>query len=173
MGLHRKIRVFLVKGESIFPIDSFVTKRKPLSAKKKAIYEELEKVLSEQKRAMIDLDGTIHKYSKGYADGSIYDKDFPGARKVLQWLKDQGYEIVIFTTRASEENASELGGDHEEQIKKVEDWLRARKIPFDRVTSEKIAADFYVDDKAIRIEDGDWESVFEKIKDVIANQGTK
>jgi hypothetical protein len=116
------------------------------------------------KRAMIDLDLTIHKYSKGYQDGEIYDGVFDGAKEVIDWLKRQGYEIVIFTTRASKENAKELGGDHKEQINKVSQWLNDHGIYFDKITAEKLAADFYIDDKAIHIPNGDWKTVLKVIK---------
>jgi hypothetical protein len=161
----RNISIMLTTGESLFPMDSFPgTAKKRYPIRKIKIYSELERILSEQRRAMIDLDGTIHKYSKGFADGTIYDEPFEKARTVLNWLKNKGFEIVIFTTRASKENAGEMGGDHTQEIAKVESWLKQNNIPFDRVTAEKLAADFYIDDKAIRIEGGDWDSVFQKLK---------
>jgi len=147
-----------------FAIDSF-----PKSQKKKkrqiirTLYPEGK---DEQipKRAMIDLDGTIHRYSKGYKDGAIYDNAFDGAKEVIDWLKRNGYEIVIFTTRASKQNADELGGDHKDQIKNVGKWLKDKGIYFDRITAEKLAADFYIDDKAISIYNGNWKSVLKVIK---------
>lgn len=147
-----------------FAVDSF-----PETPKKKkrqiirTIYPE-SKDQSLPKRAMIDLDQTIHKYSQGYKDGEIYDGAFSGAKQAIDWLKKQGYEIVIFTTRASEENADENGGDHEEQIRKVAAWLKKHNIYFDRITAEKLAADFYIDDKAIHIPNGDWDTVLKVIK---------
>lgn len=147
-----------------FAIDSF-----PETPKKKkrqiirTIYPE-SKDETLPKRAMIDLDLTIHKYSKGYQDGKIYDDAFSGAKEVIDWLRKKGYEIVIFTTRASKENADELGGDHEEQIKKVGEWLRKHNIYFDKITAEKLAADFYIDDKAIHIPNGNWDTVLNVIK---------
>ena len=71
---------------------------------------------------------------------------------------------MIFTTRASEKNADEQGGDHKEQVKKVEQWLKKNDIYFDKITAEKWAADFYIDDKAIHIPNGDWDSVLNVIK---------
>jgi len=151
-------------SESLFPVDSFpdVPKKKKRQILR-TIYPEnkLEKI---PRRAMIDLDGTIHKYSKGHADGSIYDDPFKGAKEVIEWLKRNGYEIVIFTTRASQNNAAEQGGDHREEIKKVGQYLNKHGIHFDRITAEKLAADFYIDDKAIHIQNGNWNTVLNVIK---------
>jgi hypothetical protein len=147
-----------------FAIDSFPKDRK--KKKRQIIRTIYPENKNEQipKRAMIDLDGTIHKYSKGYKDGAIYDDAFDGAKKVIDWLKRNSYEIVIFTTRASKQNADELGGDHEDQIKKVGKWLKDKGIHFDKITGEKLAADFYIDDKAISIHNGDWKTVLKVIK---------
>ena len=147
-----------------FAVDSFPkTRRKKKRQIIRTIYPE-NKNEEIPKRAMIDLDGTIHKYSQGYKDGSIYDDSFAGAKEVINWLRKKGYEIVIFTTRASEQNADELGGDHKDQIRKVGEWLKDKGIYFDRITGEKLAADFYIDDKAISIYNGDWKSVLKVIK---------
>jgi len=147
-----------------FAIDSFpeIPKKKKRQIIR-TIYPE-SKMETIPRRAMIDLDLTIHKYSKGYKDGEIYDEPFSGAKKVINWLRKQGYEIVIFTTRASKENAKEQGGDHKEQIKKVEKWLKKYNIYFDQITAEKLAADFYIDDKAIHIPNGNWNTVLNVIK---------
>lgn len=155
-----------------FAVDSFPGSDKIKSKKKKkqvlrVSYPNEILVLSETenfKRAMIDLDGTIHKYSKGFQDGTIYDDPFNGARQVIDWLKNQGYEIVIFTTRASAESSKEFGDNHIDQIKNVENWLSNNNIYYDRVTAEKLAADFYIDDKAITIKDGNWNGVLKAIK---------
>lgn len=154
--------------ESIFPMDSFPsTKRK----KKKSVYHQVfpESYLlvienETYKRAMIDFDKTISQYKKGYQEGPIEDDPFKGAKKAIDWLKQKGFEIVIFTTRASEENAKEMGGDHEKEISNVETWLKDNDIYFDRITGEKLGADFYIDDKAITIKDGNWDSVLKVIK---------
>lgn len=147
-----------------FAIDSFPD---PKRRKKRQILRTVYPESKDEKlprRAMIDLDKTIHKYSKGYKDGTIYDDPFEGAKGVIDWLKRNGYEIVIFTTRASKENAEENGGNHSDQIKKVGEWLKDKGIYFDRITAEKLAADFYIDDKAIHISNGDWKTVLKVIK---------
>ena len=151
--------------ESLFPVDSFpdIPKKKKRQIIR-TIYPENKLEKLPFRRAMIDLDGTIHKYSKGYGDGTIYDDPFKGAKKVIEWLKKQGYEIVIFTTRASQENAKEQGDSHTGEIQKVGKWLNKHGIHFDRITAEKLAADFYIDDKAIHIQNGNWETVLKVIK---------
>lgn len=160
----------LQKKEAVgsFAIDSFPSfkHKKTLTT---IIKPSGDKVTIAEARAMIDLDGTIHKYSKGFSDGQIYDDAFKGAKEVINWLKNQGYEIVIFTTRASKENAMDMGDDHKKQIANVETWLKDHGIYFDRVTAEKISADFYIDDKAIPINNGDWNEV----KKIISNKFLK
>jgi hypothetical protein len=147
-----------------FGVDSF-----PEEVKKKkrsilrTIYPEM-LFLFQEKRVMVDLDKTIHKYSKDWDDGTIYDEPFEQARDAINWLKDNGYEIVIFTTRASPGNAAEMGGDVKKEIAKVQAWLKHHNIYFDKVTADKLSADFYIDDKAIPIHNGNWDAVLKVIK---------
>lgn len=115
------------------------------------------------RRIMVDLDKTIHQYSKGFQDGSIYDAPFPQAKKALQKLKSKGFEIVIFTSRVSPEVVSFHGQDLEKQYINIENWLNNNEIPFDYITASKIDADFYIDDRVIWIKNGDWKSVLEQI----------
>ena len=152
-----KIKDYLKKiqsSESIFAMGFAAKKKKVIK-----YYEEAIKNSNARQRIMIDLDATIHKYSKGYQDGTIYDEPFDGAKEAIDWLKGMGFEIVIFTTRASKENSEEMGGDHLKEIKNVENYLTDHGIYFDRITSEKLGARFYIDNKAITITNGDWDSV--------------
>lgn len=148
-----------------FGMDSFpeVPRKKKKRSIIRTVYPEMI-LLFQEKRAMIDLDQTIHKYSKGYGDGTIYDEPFEKARAAINWLKDQGYEIVIFSTRASPGHAEEFGGDHKKEIGNIESWLKNHDIYFDKVTADKLAADFYIDDKAIPIHNGNWDAVLKVIK---------
>lgn len=52
------------------------------------------------KTIAIDFDAVIHKYSKGWQDGSIYDEAVPGAIKAINELLGQGYSVFIFSTRS-------------------------------------------------------------------------
>ena len=148
-----------------FGMDSFpeVPRKKKRRSIIRTVYPEMLMIFQE-KRVLIDLDKTIHKYSKGYGDGTIYDDPFEGARAAIQWLKDQGYEIVIFSTRASPGAAAEMGTDYKKEIGNIESWLKNHDIYFDRVTADKIFADFYIDDKAIPIHNGNWDAVLKVVK---------
>jgi phosphoglycolate phosphatase-like HAD superfamily hydrolase len=50
-------------------------------------------------RLLVDFDGVIHRYSRGWWDGSAYDEPMPGALETLADLEAVGYEIVVFSTR--------------------------------------------------------------------------
>jgi len=146
-------------SESMFAMDSF-----ELPKKKKIIRKYLApRHLGEQNkhelqsgihRAMIDFDGTI------YDDPSEDVKE--GAKEVIDWLKSKAYEIVIFTSRASKTNALENGGDSKKEILKVESWLKDNDIYYDLITAEKLAANFYIDDRAIHY-DNNWDAVKSEI----------
>jgi len=48
---------------------------------------------------VLDFDGVVHAYSKGWQDGSIYDPPVPGTGEAL--LKFLGYfQVSIFSTRS-------------------------------------------------------------------------
>lgn len=148
-----------------FAIDSF---QLPKKKKKKVVFrnyypEQYQFNLETGKlRAMIDFDGPIHRYSKGLHDGTIYDKPSTGAKEMIDWLKGKGFEIVIFTTRASKTNGDELGVNYKKEIMKIESWLKSYGIHYDLVTAEKLAANFYVDDKAIHY-GGSWDAVKDEV----------
>jgi len=84
----------------------------------------------------IDFDGVIHKYSKHYHDGTIYDEPMKGAIDALKKLSEQ-YKVVILTAR--------------EDRKAIRSWLK--KYDFDKeieITNKKIPAQAYIDDRGIR-----------------------
>ena len=142
----------LQRSESMFPIDSFGPSRKV----NKKVLEEIE--IEETPNMLIDFDGTIHKYSKGWDDGSIYDPPISGAKEAIDKLKET-YKIVIFTTRVS----PSANKDYLEQTKNIELWMKKYNIYFDEITSEKIPAFRMIDDLAIKF-DGDWNKTIEEIK---------
>lgn len=92
----------------------------------------------------IDFDGVIHKYSKGWQGGVIYDDPIDGAIESIFQLMER-YEVVIFTSR--------------DDLNAVSMWLeskfnfesRGRQAP--KITNQKPIAVAYIDDRGIRFTD--------------------
>jgi hypothetical protein len=138
-------------NESIFPMDS------PGKGVYKVKYpveggpvNEHPKKSEEENRIMIDFDGVISSYKHGWNNGELTDKPNPGAKEALDKLHNDGYEIVIFTTRASKEH--NLNPSSFQLIEALEKWLNKYNIYYDRITSDKLGAVAYIDDRAIRFE---------------------
>ncbi|MEK7497713.1 MAG: hypothetical protein AAB656_02230 [Patescibacteria group bacterium] len=103
-----------------------------------------------QKLIAVDFDGVIHRYNKGWQDGSIYDIPTNGSKEQLKRLVEKGYKVVIFTTRLN----PEMGDDVNLEEKKMDEWLIAngfeRGVHYHSITALKPKANFYIDDHAIR-----------------------
>lgn len=103
------------------------------------------------KTIAVDFDGVVHTYSRGWADGTIYDEPVPGAIDALRLLQCS-YAVFIHTAR---------------DPYTVADWLR--RCGFDTVadfdagtpdfwnnqtvllvTHRKLPAAAYLDDRAVR-----------------------
>lgn len=103
------------------------------------------------KTIAVDFDGVIHKYSKGWLEGDIYDEPVDGAFAAITKLIDDGFTVVIHTTRE----------DHGA----VRNWLIRQHysrggfpIPwaFDiAITNVKPKAIAYIDDRAVRFTNWD------------------
>jgi len=103
------------------------------------------------KVACIDFDGTIVPWGPLMAP-----KDpFPGVPEAIRNLAAAGYSIVIFTSRLSSSwLLDEFGKDRfgeRTQVDYITDILDRAGIPFHAITSDKIPAEVYFDDKAIRV----------------------
>ena len=88
------------------------------------------------KTIALDYDGVIHKYSKAYHDGTIYDGPIDGARDAIRLLRKKGYRVAIFTARPN--------------IEDIHQWLQQHKIVVDDVSNVKPKAVAYIDDRGIR-----------------------
>lgn len=93
---------------------------------------------------MIDFDGVIHLYSKGWAGGVIYDPPVEGAKEALTTLKNLGFRLVILTARQLPKSREAIEG-----------WLKQYDIPYDDITNIKGPAVIYIDDRGFRFE-GPW-----------------
>ncbi len=116
----------------------------------------------EQINVGVDFDGVIHKNSKGYYDGTIYDVPIDGAREALERLASQ-HTVIIYSCKAKPDRGLVNGKTGTELIW---EWLKEHDMAqfVSKVTAEKPRARFYIDDKAIRFTD--WESAFEQIGEI-------
>ena len=101
----------------------------------------------------VDFDGVIHRYGKGWHDGTVYDEPMPGALEALARIHRR-YRVVILTTRV---NPGLHGGDA--QLASVEAWLERHGFVkgehYDEVTHEKVPALVYIDDRALHFDNWD------------------
>ena len=116
----------------------------------------------EQINVGIDFDKVIHKCSKGYYDGTIYDEPVEGAYESLEKLSSE-YTVIVYTCKAKPDRGLVNGKTGTEL---VWEWLRQHNMAqfVSKVTAEKPRARFYIDDKAIRFTD--WTSAFEMIEEI-------
>ena len=99
----------------------------------------------------VDFDGVLHRYSRGWHDGTIYDGPVEGAFDALDALRKH-YAVFIFTTRNVEQVAEWLltygqkcVADPQQKIEKF--WNDSDTL---LVTNRKLGAIAYIDDRAIR-----------------------
>ena len=111
----------------------------------------------ELKNIAVDFDGVIHKNSKGYYDGTIYDEPMEGAKESLKKLSEK-YDVVIFTAKAKPDRGL-VNGKTGTQL--VWEWLKKNKMDkfVTKVTAEKPRAVQYIDDKGIKFES--WEKYWD------------
>jgi len=114
----------------------------------------------EQINIGVDFDGVIHKCSKGYYDGTIYDPPVEGAAAALEALSEK-YNVIVYTCKAKPDRGLVNGKTGTEL---VWDWLRENDLSkyVSKVTSEKPRATAYIDDKGFRFTG--WDSCIEELK---------
>ena len=108
----------------------------------------------------IDFDGVIHRYSKGWNGGDIYDPPVEGTRQALEQLKHEGHTLYIFSTR-NNKLFHKKGIDQKEAM---ETWMKQHAIPYDKIwTYGKPMADLFIDDRALQFR-GKWKETIEAVK---------
>lgn len=111
------------------------------------VYQVAKSSLPTKKTLLIDFDGVIHKYSKGWHDGTAYDVPMPGAKEALAELARK-YEVIIFSTRNWWE---------------IKDWLFKYGFPNYPATSTKKPAIALIDDRAIHFTG--WEKALDEFQE--------
>lgn len=107
----------------------------------------------------VDFDGVIHKNSKGYHDGTVYDEPIEGAREALQKLSEK-YTVIVYTAKARKDRGL-VNGRSGTQL--IWDWLKQHDLNqyVSKVTAEKPRAVAYIDDKGIKFDN--WDNVLSQI----------
>ena len=119
------------------------------------------------KTICIDFDDTIAPW------GPLFDLDppFAGVIAAMKRLRRAGYRIIILTSRLSPTwwGKDYLKFEHESpdgfgeaNVSYVVDYLQFWNVPFDHITSEKVQADAYFDDRAVAVHPGELASSIEK-----------
>lgn len=113
--------------------------------------------MAENDTVAIDFDGVIHKYSKGWQDGSIYDEPVEGVAEAL-YLLSLRFNLVIYTARQDKEAVKQWINE------RVWNGNKALK-PIDiEITNYKPPAIAYIDDRAIRFTD--WSNTLECLRKI-------
>ena len=107
----------------------------------------------------VDFDGVIHKNSKGYHDGTVYDDPVEGAREALQKLSEK-YTVIVYSAKARKDRGL-VNGRSGTQL--IWDWLKEHDLNqyVSKVTAEKPRAVAYIDDKGIKFDN--WDNVLSQI----------
>ncbi len=101
---------------------------------------------------IFDLDGTIcpiKKKEEKYEDL----KPFPEIVSKIRELKEQGFNILIFTSRNMKTYDGNIGLINANTAKIIINWLEKWQIPYDEIIYGKPwpgENGFYIDDRAIR-----------------------
>ena len=107
----------------------------------------------------VDFDGVIHRCSKGYYDGTIYDRPIEGAKEALKQLNDR-YTVIVYTCKAKPDRGLVNGKTGTELVWEwLEEYDMAQYVA--KVTSEKPRARFYIDDKSIEFKN--WDMTLERV----------
>ena len=108
----------------------------------------------------VDFDGVIHKSSKGFYDGTIYDEPIEGAKKGLEYLS-KSYKLVVYTCKANP-NRPLIDGKSGTEL--IWEWMEKQDLSkyISDVVYGKPNAKYYIDDKAICFID--WNQILKVVK---------
>tara|TARA_R110000824_G_scaffold16307_3_gene67771 strand:+ start:3487 stop:4458 length:972 start_codon:yes stop_codon:yes gene_type:complete len=107
----------------------------------------------------VDFDGVIHKCSKGYHDGTIYDDPVEGVKEALKKLAEK-YTVIIHTCKARADRGLVNGKTGTELVWA---WLEENDLSqyISKVSAEKPRAVAYIDDKSVKFDN--WDNCLESL----------
>ena len=114
----------------------------------------------ESNNLAVDFDGVIHKNSKGFHDGTVYDEPVEGSFEALKTLS-KNYKLIIFSAKARTDRPLI---NNKTGVELIWEWLEKYNLKqfISDVVSEKPRALYYIDDKAIHFTN--WKKVINKLK---------
>jgi hypothetical protein len=86
----------------------------------------------------LDFDGVLHRYSRGWQGGVIYDDPVEDSVAACLALAEWGFKLTVCTAR--------------DDVDAVRVWLAEMGFPEMTVTNKKPPADLYLDDRALKFE---------------------
>lgn len=111
-----------------------------------------------KKTIAIDFDGVLADYKKGYQGKDVFGDVVEGASSATKVLKENGWRIIIYTTRPATDA--------------LKNWLNVNEITYDYINENpdqpkesegcKLIADIYVDDRGIQF-NGNWKCTIQEI----------
>lgn len=99
--------------------------------------------LDQSRIVAIDFDGTI-KFGNDFRD--MTTPLMPGCKKALQWLKDHGFTIILWTTRDDELMVTAKEYLEEHDILQYFDYFNEDAETLDFKAGRKLFANYYIDD---------------------------
>lgn len=117
----------------------------------------------------IDFDGVIHKYSKGYHDGTAYDVPMEGAIEAIKLLM-QKYTVFVLSTRDPKQIQHWFGVHTDlgtEIINDNREFYENEHLV--GISQRKLPAIYYIDDRALYFKS--WKMTLEKVLNHADSEG--
>ena len=117
-----------------------------------------EKILDSEKSIVFDMDHTICIPNLDKIDITqryLMAKPIPKIIKKIQILSKLGWSIIIHTSRGMKSCNWDADKAYEKNKDVLVAWLKKYEVPWDMIVFGKPLAKFYVDDKALYIDDLD------------------